>query len=176
MKITKCRLAELKVPEGRWSPEAVLLVKKAVLGAEDSKILVTFYDVSTVRASLHHCITSQTHRHDNRCIFLLCSFFAHYPLSPFKILELEQQKENFLVHVYLFIGAESLELDKSVNRQLAQSDSWSKTITQKNAFDCTSPSEDAGSFCPETPNYCHKIRLPVCSPLPSLKPSCDSSK
>lgn len=60
IQITKCRLAELKVPEGRWSPEAVLLVKEAVLGAEDCKIMVTFYDVSTVRASLHDCIT---HKH-----------------------------------------------------------------------------------------------------------------
>lgn len=41
IQITKCRLAELKVPEGRWSPEAVLLVKEAVLGAEDCKIMVT---------------------------------------------------------------------------------------------------------------------------------------
>lgn len=79
-----------------------------------------------------------------RAFFLLCSFLPIIPCPQFKILELEQQKENFLVHVYLFIGAESLELDKSVNRQLAQSESWSKTITQKDAFDCTSPSEDAG--------------------------------
>ncbi|XP_011611366.2 tudor domain-containing protein 7A isoform X1 [Takifugu rubripes] len=95
--ITKCRLAELKVPEGRWSPEAVLLVQEAVLGAEDCKIM---------------------------------------------ILELEQQKEDFVVYMYLFIGAEGLELDKSINRRLAQSEPWSQTRTPKNAFVSLSLSED----------------------------------
>uniref|UniRef100_H3DL34 Tudor domain containing 7 a n=1 Tax=Tetraodon nigroviridis TaxID=99883 RepID=H3DL34_TETNG len=90
--ITRCRLAELRVPGGRWSPRAVLLVKKAVLGAEDCKLMIS---------------------------------------------ELEQHKGNLLVYVYLFIGTQSLELDKSVNHQLAQSESWNKAITQKDAFDHT---------------------------------------
>lgn len=123
-------------------------------------------------------IIVQPHKHTDTITRAFFALFlsARYSLSPFKILELLQQKENFLVHVYLFIGVGSLELDKSINRQLAQSDSWSKTITQKNAVDCSSLSEDAVSFWTETPNYSHKVRLPVCSPLPSLKPSCESSK
>uniref|UniRef100_A0A8C3GCX2 Tudor domain containing 7 a n=1 Tax=Cyclopterus lumpus TaxID=8103 RepID=A0A8C3GCX2_CYCLU len=34
----KCRLADVTVPEGDWSPEAVLWLKKAVLGSEDCKM------------------------------------------------------------------------------------------------------------------------------------------
>lgn len=34
--------------------------------------------------------------------------------------------------MYLFIGTESLELEKSINHQLAQSELWNKTIMQNN--------------------------------------------
>lgn len=58
IQVTKCRLTEVNVPDGRWSPEAVLLVKEAVLGAEDCKITVTFYDVQFVlshpQSELHY--------------------------------------------------------------------------------------------------------------------------
>uniref|UniRef100_A0A8C9XSG5 Tudor domain containing 7 a n=1 Tax=Sander lucioperca TaxID=283035 RepID=A0A8C9XSG5_SANLU len=78
----KCRLADVTVPEGDWSPEAVLWVKEAVLGSEDCKMKVTYWDL--------------------------------------------------LVYMYLFIGADSQELDKSINHQLAQSELWQKLTTQNN--------------------------------------------
>lgn len=59
-------------------------------------------------------------------------------------MELEQQKEDFVVYMYLFIGAESLELGKSINRRLAQLEPWSNTRTQKKAFVSMSLSEDKG--------------------------------
>lgn len=37
----KCRLANVTVPEGGWSPEAVLWVKEAVMGSKDCKMRVT---------------------------------------------------------------------------------------------------------------------------------------
>ncbi|XP_070775926.1 tudor domain-containing protein 7A [Enoplosus armatus] len=83
----KCRLADVTVPEGDWSPDAVLWVKEAVLGSEDCKM---------------------------------------------KILKLDQHKGDWLVYMYLFIGADSQELDKSVNHQLAQSELWQKLTTQNN--------------------------------------------
>ncbi|XP_035856662.1 tudor domain-containing protein 7A isoform X3 [Sander lucioperca] len=83
----KCRLADVTVPEGDWSPEAVLWVKEAVLGSEDCKM---------------------------------------------KILKLDQHKGDLLVYMYLFIGADSQELDKSINHQLAQSELWQKLTTQNN--------------------------------------------
>lgn len=64
--------------------------------------------------------------------------------SSFQISELERQKEDFLICMYLFIGAESLELDKSINHQLAQSERWSKSRTPKKAVVGVSPSEDTG--------------------------------
>ncbi|XP_078021949.1 tudor domain-containing protein 7A [Epinephelus lanceolatus] len=83
----KCRLADVTVPEGDWSPEAVLWVKEAVLGSEDCKM---------------------------------------------KILKLDQHKGDRLVYMYLFIGADGQELDKSINHQLAQSELWRKLTTQNN--------------------------------------------
>uniref|UniRef100_A0A4W6D2F8 Tudor domain containing 7 a n=1 Tax=Lates calcarifer TaxID=8187 RepID=A0A4W6D2F8_LATCA len=83
----KCRLADLKVPEGDWSPEAVVWVKEAVLGSEDCKM---------------------------------------------KILKLDEHKRDRLVYMYLFIGADSQELDKSINYQLAHSELWQKLIMQNN--------------------------------------------
>ncbi|GAA6232649.1 tudor domain-containing protein 7A-like [Lates japonicus] len=83
----KCRLADLKIPEGDWSPEAVVWVKEAVLGSEDCKM---------------------------------------------KILKLDEHKRDRLVYMYLFIGADSQELDKSINYQLAHSELWQKLIMQNN--------------------------------------------
>ncbi|KAM9363643.1 tudor domain-containing protein 7A [Symphorus nematophorus] len=91
----KCRLADITVPEGDWSPEAVLCVKEAVLGHEDCKM---------------------------------------------KILKLDQHKGDCLVYMYLFIGTDSQELDKSINHQLAQSQLWHKLTRQNNS----SSSVDAG--------------------------------
>lgn len=78
----------------------------------------------------------------NLYVFQHCSYFII--LSSFQISELERQKEDFLVYMYLFIGAESLELDKSINHQLAQSEPWSKSRTPKKAVVSMSPSEDTG--------------------------------
>ncbi|XP_040892353.1 tudor domain-containing protein 7A [Toxotes jaculatrix] len=83
----KCCLADLKIPEGDWSPEAVLWVKETVLGSEDCKM---------------------------------------------KILKLDQHKGDWLVYMYLFIGAGTQDLDKSINHQLAQSDLWQKFTTKNN--------------------------------------------
>lgn len=47
----KCRLADLKVPEGDWSPEAVVWVKEAVLGSEDCKMKVTYCYVRNIKFS-----------------------------------------------------------------------------------------------------------------------------
>ncbi|XP_070841564.1 tudor domain-containing protein 7A [Chaetodon trifascialis] len=71
----KCRLADLAVPEGDWSPKAVLWLKDAVLGSEDCRM---------------------------------------------KILKLDQHKGDLLVYMYLFVGNDSQEFDKSVNHQLTQ--------------------------------------------------------
>uniref|UniRef100_A0A8D3EC16 Tudor domain containing 7 a n=1 Tax=Scophthalmus maximus TaxID=52904 RepID=A0A8D3EC16_SCOMX len=89
----KCRLADLKVPEGDWSPEAVLWMKEAVMGSADCKM---------------------------------------------KILKLDEHKAEQLVYTHLFIGAESLELDKSINHQLTQSELWQKLATQTNNTICIS--------------------------------------
>ncbi|XP_044047697.1 tudor domain-containing protein 7A isoform X2 [Siniperca chuatsi] len=96
----KCRLADLTVPEGDWSPEAVLCVKEALLGAKDCKM---------------------------------------------KILKLDQHKGDWLVYMYLFIGADSRqELDKSINYQLAQSELWQKLTTQNNTITSNNSSVDTG--------------------------------
>uniref|UniRef100_A0A3Q3M809 Tudor domain containing 7 a n=1 Tax=Mastacembelus armatus TaxID=205130 RepID=A0A3Q3M809_9TELE len=94
----KCRLADLTIPEGEWSPEAVLWVKQAVQGSEDCKM---------------------------------------------KILKLDQHKEDRLVYMYLFIGADGQELDKSINHQLTQSELWQKLSTQ-NKVTSNNSSVDAG--------------------------------
>ncbi|KAK5866187.1 hypothetical protein PBY51_020397 [Eleginops maclovinus] len=83
----KCCLADLTVPEGDWSPEAVQFVKEAVLGSDNCKM---------------------------------------------KIHKLDQHKGNCLIYMYLFIGADSQELDKSINHQLAKSELWQQLTTQNN--------------------------------------------
>lgn len=62
------------------------------------------------------------------CAFVFFSFF----LPSFEILKLDQHKDDWLVYMYLFIGADSQELDKSINYQLAQSELWNKLITRNN--------------------------------------------
>uniref|UniRef100_UPI0037E96AC4 tudor domain-containing protein 7A n=1 Tax=Semicossyphus pulcher TaxID=241346 RepID=UPI0037E96AC4 len=115
--VLKCRLAELKAPDGDWNPEAVLWVKDAVSGSEDCKI---------------------------------------------KILKLEQNKEGLLVHMYLFIGTDSQELEKSINHQLTHSELWQKLITQNNnAINSSNSSMDTGITA-------HMVRLTVSSPDKSL--------
>ncbi|XP_056265628.1 tudor domain-containing protein 7A isoform X2 [Pseudoliparis swirei] len=86
----KCRLADVRVPEGDWSPEAVLWLKKAVMGSED------------------------------------CTM---------KIMKLDQHKGGRLVYMYLFIGARSPEMDKSINHQLAQSELWQKLVSHNSRGD-----------------------------------------
>uniref|UniRef100_A0A8C4DZA1 Tudor domain containing 7 a n=1 Tax=Dicentrarchus labrax TaxID=13489 RepID=A0A8C4DZA1_DICLA len=49
-----------------------------------------------------------------------------------RILKLDRHKGDWLVYMYLFVGADSQELDKSINRQLAQSELWHKLTTQNN--------------------------------------------
>ncbi|KAK9539920.1 hypothetical protein VZT92_002404 [Zoarces viviparus] len=49
-----------------------------------------------------------------------------------KILKLDQHEEDRLVYMYLFVGADSQELDKSYNHQLAQSQLWQELTTQNN--------------------------------------------
>ncbi|XP_041789848.1 tudor domain-containing protein 7A [Chelmon rostratus] len=55
-----------------------------------------------------------------------------------KVLKLDQHKGDLLVYMYLFIGTDSQELDKSVNHQLAQSELWHKLTTQNNNNTITS--------------------------------------
>uniref|UniRef100_A0A8D3C0P2 Tudor domain containing 7 a n=1 Tax=Scophthalmus maximus TaxID=52904 RepID=A0A8D3C0P2_SCOMX len=105
----KCRLADLKVPEGDWSPEAVLWMKEAVMGSADCKM---------------------------------------------KILKLDEHKAEQLVYTHLFIGAESLELDKSINHQLTQSELWQKLATQTNNTICISNGKTEKALC-----YVHLILL-----------------
>lgn len=42
LQATKCRLAELPVPEGDWTPDAVQMVKEALLDSENCKMKVIF--------------------------------------------------------------------------------------------------------------------------------------
>uniref|UniRef100_A0A7N8XR69 Tudor domain containing 7 a n=1 Tax=Mastacembelus armatus TaxID=205130 RepID=A0A7N8XR69_9TELE len=92
----KCRLADLTIPEGEWSPEAVLWVKQAVQGSEDCKM---------------------------------------------------KHKEDRLVYMYLFIGADGQELDKSINHQLTQSELWQKLSTQNKVTSNNSSVDAVKSIC-----------------------------
>ncbi|XP_076585153.1 tudor domain-containing protein 7A [Chaetodon auriga] len=95
----KCRLADLAVPEGGWSPKAVRWLKDAVLGSEDCRM---------------------------------------------KILKLDQHKGDLLVYMYLFVGSDSQELEKSVNRQLAQSELWHKVTQNNNTVTSYNSNVDTG--------------------------------
>ncbi|KAM8842026.1 tudor domain-containing protein 7A [Synchiropus picturatus] len=52
------------------------------------------------------------------------------PHCKMKIEKLEQHKEGRLVDMYLFIGADSQELSKSINYQLAHSEMWRQLVAQ----------------------------------------------
>uniref|UniRef100_A0A8C4DZI2 Tudor domain containing 7 a n=1 Tax=Dicentrarchus labrax TaxID=13489 RepID=A0A8C4DZI2_DICLA len=63
-----------------------------------------------------------------------------------RILKLDRHKGDWLVYMYLFVGADSQELDKSINRQLAQSELWHKLTTQNNnTITSNNSSVDTGS-------------------------------
>uniref|UniRef100_A0A671UTE3 Tudor domain containing 7 a n=1 Tax=Sparus aurata TaxID=8175 RepID=A0A671UTE3_SPAAU len=115
---TKCRLADLAVPQGDWSPEAVLWVKEVVLRSEDCKM---------------------------------------------KIFKLEQHKGDWLVYMYLFIGTDSQQLEKSINYQLAQSELWHKLTTRNNNNTITSSNSSMDTGI--TPGQNMDVFVPVaCHP------------
>lgn len=64
----------------------------------------------------------------------VCFCFFSLFFFPLEILKLDQHKDDWLVYMYLFIGADSQELDKSINYQLAQSELWNKLITRNNTI------------------------------------------
>ncbi|XP_070684167.1 tudor domain-containing protein 7A [Pempheris klunzingeri] len=119
----KCRLADVTVPEGDWSPDAVQWLKEAIMGSEDCKM---------------------------------------------KILKLDQDKESWLVHMYLFIGAESQELGKSINHQLAQSELWQKVTTQNNNIIITSNNRSVDTALSA---LVEKLSLGSAVPNPAVKAS-----
>ncbi|KAJ4944103.1 hypothetical protein JOQ06_012649 [Pogonophryne albipinna] len=61
----KCRLADLTVPEGDWSPEAVRFVKEAVLGSDDCKMKIHKLD-----------------QHKGDCLIYMYLFIGADSLSP----------------------------------------------------------------------------------------------
>lgn len=67
----------------------------------------------------------------NKIIFQCCFCFVFWLLSP-QVLKLDLEKADKLVHMYLFTGADSQELDKSINRQLSKSELWQKLAEQNN--------------------------------------------
>uniref|UniRef100_A0A671UWF1 Tudor domain containing 7 a n=1 Tax=Sparus aurata TaxID=8175 RepID=A0A671UWF1_SPAAU len=118
LQATKCRLADLAVPQGDWSPEAVLWVKEVVLRSEDCKM---------------------------------------------KIFKLEQHKGDWLVYMYLFIGTDSQQLEKSINYQLAQSELWHKLTTRNNNNTITSSNSSMDTGI--TPGQNMDVFVPVaCHP------------
>lgn len=72
---------------------------------------------------LCNCVTSLT-----LSVYL---FLTGVPIS-FQILKLDEHKGERLVHMYLFIGADSQEQNKSINHQLAQSELWQKLSVENN--------------------------------------------
>lgn len=69
----------------------------------------------------------------------MCLFLFFSPFLPrFEIFKLEQHKGDWLVYMYLFIGTDSQQLDKSINYQLAQSELWHKLTTRNNNSTITS--------------------------------------
>ncbi|KAL3067125.1 hypothetical protein OYC64_016968 [Pagothenia borchgrevinki] len=117
----KCRLADLTVPEGDWSPEAVRFVKEAVLGSDD------------------------------------CTM---------KIHKLDQHKGDCLIYMYLFIGSDSQELDKSINHQLAKSQLWQQLTTQNNTIISKNGGLDSGLSA-----FVEKLTLSNPAPYPFAKTS-----
>ncbi|XP_061736410.1 tudor domain-containing protein 7A-like isoform X1 [Nerophis ophidion] len=86
----KCRLADVTIPAGDWSPDAVLWLKNAILGVTDCKM---------------------------------------------KICKLEEHKGERLVHIYLFVGAGSEEVNKSINHQLTRAQLLQKLPCKKKITD-----------------------------------------
>ncbi|KAF7645092.1 hypothetical protein LDENG_00210320, partial [Lucifuga dentata] len=78
-----------------------------------------------------------------------------------KILKLDQDKKDRLVHMYLFLG-DSQEVDQSINHQLLQSDLW-QNLSAQNSLSITS-SLDLISLS----SLVEKMSLsnPVIKPLP----------
>lgn len=62
-------------------------------------------------------------------VFSILSYSWFLLLLFFQIVKLEQHKDECVVHIYLFIGTDSQDLDQSVNRQLAQSHLWNQAST-----------------------------------------------
>uniref|UniRef100_A0A3Q3J6R4 Tudor domain-containing protein 7B n=2 Tax=Monopterus albus TaxID=43700 RepID=A0A3Q3J6R4_MONAL len=116
----KCRLADVTIPKGDWSPEAVML-KEVLLGSEDCKM---------------------------------------------KILKLDQHKGDQVVYMYLFIGTDSQELDKSINHQMAQSEWWQKLEAQSNKTTSYKRSMDSGLSA-----LVEKLTLNSLDPSPVVKAS-----
>uniref|UniRef100_A0A667WL59 Tudor domain containing 7 a n=1 Tax=Myripristis murdjan TaxID=586833 RepID=A0A667WL59_9TELE len=115
----RCRLADLSVPAGDWSPHAILWLKEAVLGSEDCRM---------------------------------------------KVLKLDLEKADKLVHMYLFTGADSQELDKSINHQLSKSELWQKLAEQNNNT-ISNNNLDTGKTIRDWPGQNMDVFVPVaCHP------------
>uniref|UniRef100_A0A667XB48 Tudor domain containing 7 a n=1 Tax=Myripristis murdjan TaxID=586833 RepID=A0A667XB48_9TELE len=129
----RCRLADLSVPAGDWSPHAILWLKEAVLGSEDCRM---------------------------------------------KVLKLDLEKADKLVHMYLFTGADSQELDKSINHQLSKSELWQKladALVEKLSLNSSTvnpvlPSSTAGMCVAGEPAAPIKTTAPLTKPLPLPPP------
>lgn len=68
-------------------------------------------------------------------------------------MKLDEHKGNRLVYMYLFIGADGQELDKSINHQLAHSELWYKLTTQNNITNISNnSSEDTGNTSQDQTN------------------------
>lgn len=67
----------------------------------------------------------------------------------FQIFKLEQHKGDLLVHVYLFIGTNSQDLNKSINHQLIRSGLWQKFTSKNNNMNIINNS------CGDTGNTSH---------------------
>lgn len=63
--------------------------------------------------------------------------------------------------MYLFIGADSQELDKSINHQLAQSELWQKLTTQNNNNTINSNSNSSGVDTGNTNKLSNTETVPI---------------
>uniref|UniRef100_A0A671USH4 Tudor domain containing 7 a n=1 Tax=Sparus aurata TaxID=8175 RepID=A0A671USH4_SPAAU len=100
-----------------------------------------------------------------RCLFCVhVSFFVFSPfLLRFEIFKLEQHKGDWLVYMYLFIGTDSQQLEKSINYQLAQSELWHKLTTRNNNNTITSSNSSMDTGI--TPGQNMDVFVPVaCHP------------
>ncbi|XP_029020138.1 tudor domain-containing protein 7A isoform X2 [Betta splendens] len=82
-----------------------------------------------------------------------------------KIVKLEEHKGNRLVHMYLFVGVDSQDLDKSVNRQLANS--WALFSTRKNNATISNNINEETGLCA----LVQMLTLDSSAPGPNGKPS-----